>query len=432
MKNFLYIFFLSLAALGLSAQTKSNKHSLPLVYASAENAGMSRERLERLDILQEAIDKNQTPGIVVLIARKGQIVYHKAFGLADSEAGIKLKKDDIFRIASQTKAITSTAVMMLWEQGLFGLDDSISKYIPEFKNPVVLDTLYEDGTYKTKPTTTPITIRHLLTHTSGLGYGQIGSDSQIERIYKEAGIIDLVTTKDITIAQNVKKLAKLPLIHNPGEAFTYGEGIDVLGYLVEIISGMSLDKFFRERIFDPLRMEDTWFYLPKNKESRLTPLQKKIDNKWVKHPITFYDPDFPIKGARTYFNGGAGLVSTAKDYANFLQMYLNGGELNGIRLLSRSTIQYITANQVGDLRAKHGEQYGPHGLAFALVNQKAQDLGGNGSEGTYEWGGYFDTGYFADPKEELIGIILKQGKVDVYKPDITARFRQLVYQAIDD
>jgi CubicO group peptidase (beta-lactamase class C family) len=367
--------------------------------------------------------------MVALVARKGKIVYHKAFGYADNTSKKELKTNAIFRIASQTKAITSTAVMMLWEEGNFKLDDPVSKYIPEFKNPHVLDTYNEnDGSYTTVPADKEITIRHLLTHTSGIGYGVIDSDERFKTIYKKAGITDLFSIEKVTIGESVKKLAKLPLHHNPGEKFTYSEGLDVLAYFVEVISGMPFDEFLRKRIFDPLEMNDTWFYLPKEKESRLVTVQSKENDIWKKHPITYYDTDYPIKGAKTFFSGGAGLSSTTKDYATFLQMYLNGGELNGIRILSRTTVQSIMGNQTGNLFSGPEKYYG---LAFGVVTLKGQDMGGLGSEGTFDWGGYFNTQYFADPKEEIIGLIFKQteGPTNDKSRDY---FRILVEQAVDN
>jgi CubicO group peptidase (beta-lactamase class C family) len=411
-----------------SAQTKSIQSTLPLSGDSPRSVGISEERLERIDqMLINAIENNLIPGAVALIARNGKIVYHKAFGLAESETNKSLRRDDIFRIASQTKAITSTAIMMLWEEGKFRLDDPISKYIPEFENAGILDSLnMSDTTYTTAPANKQITIRHLLTHTSGVGYGIIDNE-EFRKIYQKAGIIDLFTTKPITIEENIKKLAQLPLHHNPGEKYTYSEGLDVLGYLIEILSGIPLDKFFHERIFVPLGMNDTYFYLPDSKIDRIVPVQTKKDDKWIRYTNTLYDPDYPVKGAKTFFSGGAGLSSTAKDYATFLQMYLNNGELNGVRLLSRTTVQVIMANQIGDLWGS-GSYYG---LAFGVLDQKGQDMGGRGSAGTFDWGGYFNTQYFADPKENIIGILMKQTR-DSGSDDTGSLFRQLVGQAIDD
>ncbi|MDN5211023.1 serine hydrolase domain-containing protein [Fulvivirgaceae bacterium BMA12] len=423
---------LLLAVLTLTAvaQTRSIKNSPPLSEGPANLAGMSIERLARIDkMCQQAIEDGDIPGAVALVARNGKIVYHKAFGMADNESGRDLKRDDIFRIASQSKAITATAVMMLWEEGKFRLDDPISKYIPEFENEQLLDSLIEsDTTYTTKPAKNKITIRHLLTHTSGVGYGVIDGDARFKKIYHKAGITDLFTTENITIEESVKKLAKLPLHHNPGEKFTYSEGLDILGYFIEIMSGMPFDKFLRARLFDPLGMDDTWFYLPKGKADRLVTVQEMEGKQWRRYPVTFYDPDYPVKGARKFFSGGAGLSSTAKDYATFLQMYLNGGELNGIRILSRTTVQAIMSNQIDDLWAGSGKDYG---IAFGIVNQEGQAMGGIGSEGTFDWGGYFNTQYFADPKEKIIGILMKQTR-GTTSDNTGWMFRQLVFQAVDD
>lgn len=419
-----------LLVVAATAQTKSIKKTAPLSPGTAESVGLSPERLARIDqMCNEAIENGEVPGIVALVSRKGKIVYHKAFGMADNQAGRKMQPDDIFRIASQTKAITSTAVMMLWEEGRFQLDDPVSKYIPEFKNPQVLRTFrYSDTTWTAEPAAREITIRHLLTHTSGIGYGVIDGDERMRMIYKKAGITDLFTTENITIGESVKKLAKLPLHHNPGEKYTYSEGLDVLGYFIEVISGKPFDVFLRERLFDPLGMNDTWFYLPDSKANRLVTVQQSENGKWVPYPVTFYDPDYPVKGAKRFFSGGAGLSSTAKDYATFLQMYLNGGELNGVRILSRTTVQSIMGNQTGNLFGGPAKHYG---LAFGVVTPAGQDAGGIGSVGTFDWGGYFNTQYFADPKEQVIGVIMKQTQ-NTGSDQTGWKFRLLVGQAIDD
>lgn len=423
----IFILLCCVAGLSLLAQTPSNQFSPPLTPAAPAAAGMSTERLARIDaMLERAIADGEIPGAVALVARNGKIVYHKAFGTADA-AGRPLAKDDIFRIASQTKAITATAVMMLWEQGLFRLDDPIGQYIPAFAEARVLDTLYADGTYDTRPADRPITIRHLLTHTSGLGYGIIDGDPRMKRIYADAGITDLFTTEDISIEESVLKLAQLPLHHDPGERFTYSEGLDVLGYFIEVVSGEPLDEYFRKHIFEPLGMADTWFYLPESKHGRLVAIQRPTDGGWENYPTTFYDPDYPIKGARRFFSGGAGLSSTARDYATFLQMYLNGGELNGVRLLSRTTVRTIMAPQAKVVWTSDTS----YGLAFAVLSEAGVVQGGRGSAGSFDWGGYFNTQYFADPEEQLIGILMKQTQQTA--TDQTGwKFRQLVGQAVDD
>lgn len=431
MKNLVTIFLVAFSVTA-NAQTSSIKKSPLLSIDSPKSVGMSAERLARIDAMcEKAVVEGDIPGVVALVARRGKIVYYKAFGMADNENNRSLNTDDIFRIASQSKAITSTAVMMLWEEGKFKLDDPISKYIPEFKNPQVLKTFqYSDTSYTTLAANDEITIRHLLSHTSGIGYGIIDEDERIKMIYQKAGITDLFTTENISIEESVKKLAKLPLHHNPGEKFTYSEGLDVLGYFIEVVSGMPFDVFLKKRLFDPLEMNDTRFYLPEKKAERLVSVQQKLDDgTWSRYPITFYDPDYPVKGAKRFFSGGAGLCSTAKDYATFLQMYLNGGELNGIRILSRTTIQSILANQIGDLWGEKSDNY--FGLAFSVITQKGQDMGGQGSIGTFSWGGYFNTQYFADPKEEIIGILMKQTQGNV-SDDTGWKFRLLVGQAVDD
>jgi CubicO group peptidase (beta-lactamase class C family) len=380
---------------------------------------------------KEAVLNGDIPGVVALVARDGKIVYHKAFGMADNTTGRSLKPDDIFRIASQSKAITATAVMMLWEEGKFFLDDPISKYIPEIKNPQVLDTFQkDDSSYTTIAARGEITIQHLLTHTSGIGRGVIDPDERFRMIYQKAGIPLGLSTEDISIEEFVKNLAKLPLHHDPGETYTYSSfGLDVLGYFIEVVSGMPLDVFLKERLFDPLGMNDTWFYLPDDRASRLVSLQTKSGTgEWIHFPVT--DQDWsPVKGARRLFSGGGGLASTAKDYATFLQMYLNGGELNGIRFLSRTTVQRIMTNQIGDLWGENPEYY--YGLVFAVNTQEGQDSHGSYSAGTFHWNGAFNTQYFADPKEKTIGILMKQTFGDVYETTYW-KFLISVRQAIDD
>ena len=429
MKHQLYILLLCALSACTTTQPIPAVSSVTNTLSLAEQNGMSEDRLARIDeICKTALQDNDLPGIVALIQRNGKIVYHKAYGQADA-SGTPLKKDAIFRIASQTKAITSTAVMMLWEQGLFRLDDPIEKYIPAFKNNTVLDSFIElDSSYIASPAKKKITIRHLLTHTSGLGYGVIDGDPRFKKMYAKAGITDLFTTENISIGSSVNKLAALPLHHEPGEKFTYSEGLDVLGYFIEIISGQGFDDYLREHIFNPLGMDDTWFYLPQEKHGRLVNIQKKENEEWVDFPTTFYDPDYPKKGAKRFFSGGAGLSSTATDYAKFLQMYLNGGTYNGHRLLSRTTIQSMMGNQIGDLWGDSGKYYG---LAFGVVDDKGQAQGGIGSVGTFDWGGYFNTQYFADPKEQIIGILMKQTQ-GTTTDETGWQFRQLVFQAIAD
>ena len=413
------------------SQSKSQRTSASLVEASPESVGFSSERLSKLDaVFQNAINKNEVPAVAAIVVRNGKIVYLKSFGMADNQTNRALKKDDIFRIASMTKAITSTAVMMLWEEGKFQLDDPVSKFIPAFKNPTVLKSFsFKDSSYTTEPAKSEITIRHLLTHTSGLGYGIIDGDEKFKAMYKKAGIVDLFTTDSVKISDNIKKLALLPLHHNPGEKYTYSEGLDVLGYFIEVVSGMTFDEFLRKRMFEPLGMNDTFFYLPDAKASRLVSVQKPAAKGWERYSVTFYDTDYPIKGAKTFYSGGAGLSSTAKDYATFLQMYLNKGELGGKRILSRTTIDAILSNQTGTLMGgEQGDSF--YGLAFGVLREMGEAKGGNGSEGTFTWGGYFNTNYFADPKEKIIGVIMKQTQKS--GDNLNGLFKQVIYSSLDD
>ena len=408
----------------------SNAQEAVLNNGNATAEGISPERLERIDkMLENAIAEGQIPGAVALIARNGTIVYHKAFGMSDAENGSAFKEDDIFRIASQTKAITSTAVLMLWEEGHFRLDDPISKYIPEFADTGVMETFDErDSSFTVTPLQTPITIRHLLSHTSGIGYGMIDGDPRFRKAFAKAGIIDAFTGDPITLEENIPKLAAMPLHHEPGEAWTYSEGLDVLGRFIEIVSGKPFDEFLRTRIFDPLGMEDTWFYLPDNLAPKLVPVQYQQEGQWKRFETPIFNIDYPISGAKTYFAGGAGLSSTAKDYATFLQMLLNQGEYNGVRILSRTTVATMMANQIGDLWDNGPKDFG---LAFSRTTAKGVAQGGEGGWGTFEWGGYFNTQYFADPGEQLIGILMKQTQ-NAATDQTGWKFKQMVFASIDD
>ena len=413
------IFALTIIFLVSGCSQTSSTFDLP------ENQGVSSERLDRIDFyLNKAIKDNQIPGAVALIRRNNKIIYNKAFGYSDVENKIMYSTDDIFRIASMTKAVTSLAVLMLWEEGKFNLDDPIEKYIPEFKDLTILTDFNEtDSTYLSKPAENKISIRHLLTHTSGIGYGVHDEDARFKAIYKKQGIVDLFTTDSINIGSNIKKLAQLPLHHEPGEAFTYGESLDVLGYFIEVISQKSLDVFFKERIFDPLEMNDTYFYLPTTHQDRLVPVQTKKDGFWTKYQGDFYDTNYPVKGAKTFLSGGAGLSSTTADYSNFLQMFLNKGSFKDKQILGKKTVELVYVNQNSHIPGSS------IGLAFGLVSEKDQALGGKGSMGTITWGGYFNTFYFADPVENIIGILYKQTR-EIEEEKTNIEFSTLLFQSL--
>lgn len=391
--------------------------------ASPESVGMSSTRLQRIDaLLNEYVDKGQIPGAVALIVRDGKLVYHKSFGYDDIATKSKLSKDAIVRIASQTKAITSTAVMMLYEEGKFLLDEPISKYIPAFKSPQILDKFNEaDSSFTTIPAKREITIRDLLTHTSGISYSGIGT-KEANAIYAKNKISNGLGGPDLKLADFANALAKMPLMHNPGERFTYGLNTDILGYLVEIVSGKSLDVFFQERIFSKLGMTDTYFYLPESKHNKLATLYSEDKNRAIIKADEAYS-NFP-KQKGGFLSGGGGLSSTALDYAKFLQMMLNEGTFNGNDILSPAIVNLMTHNQIGDVNVGARK----FGLGFALATTKeAARL--PVSEGNFEWGGIFGTSYWADPSQNLVGIILTQKYPNSYA-DLTEKYKVLVYQAI--
>jgi CubicO group peptidase (beta-lactamase class C family) len=420
MKKIIYTLF-ALTALLLFSCSESKV----LKIASPEKVNVSAERLQRIDnMLQQCIDSGWTAGAVSFIARDGKIVYNKAFGVSDIETKSPMQTDNIFRIASQTKAIVSIGVMMLFEEGKFLLDDPISKYIPEYAHPQVLDQFNEkDTTYTTIPARREVTIRDLLTHTSGIDYSGIGSPV-MKAIYAKGGISGGFGSDKDLIGDEMKALGRLPLGHQPGERFTYGLNVDVLGYLVEILSGESLDKYLESHIFEPLGMKDTWFYLPAEKQGRLVKVNTEDRNRHVKvMPQAYFN--YPLLNG-TYFSGGAGLSSTTKDYATFLQMLLNKGEYRGKRLLSRRTVELITANQIGELNLDRNK----FGLGFEITTAYGQaELGI--SEGSFSWGGYFGTTYWADPKERLVCLLFMQ-QSPLSHGEIQNKFKAMVYQALND
>ena len=398
-----------------------------LTEAKPELAGMSSERLQRLDrVMQEYIDKGYHGSIGVLIARNGKIVHYKAYGYENPDTKAPLKRDAIYRIASQTKAIVSMGLMTLFEEGKFLLDDPVSNYIPSFKNPVVLDKFNEkDSTYTTVPAKQEVTIRHLLTHTSGVSYAGIGTKEAVA-IYAKNNIPSGIGTPNYKLADVMGRLGKMPLMHQPGEKWTYGLNTDILGYLIEVLSGQPLDQFLKSRLFDPLGMNDTYFYLPASKHNRLAPLYTEDSTKTLRTMKTQrgISPDYPKTTNGTYFSGGAGLSSSLQDYAIFLQMLLNGGEYNGKRILSPMTINLILTNQIGDLNVGQDK----FGLGFSLNSAKsAARL--PVPAGAFAWGGYFGTTYWADPKEGVIGLIYTQ-KVPNSYGNAADKFKVLLYQAI--
>ncbi len=398
--------------------------------ASPETVGLSAERLERIGkVVQRHVDENRIAGAATLVARRGRVAWFKTQGMMDKESGKPMRPDAIFRICSMTKPITSVAVMLLYEEGRFLLNDPVSKFIPEFKNPKVM-VKPPSGEPYTIPANKEITIRHLLTHTAGLTYHW---NPDLGPRYRDAGISHGILPYDGKIADNIKALAGLPLLFQPGERYEYSLSVDVLGYLVEVVSGMSLDEFFRKRIFEPLGMKDTQFFLTDEKVPRLaaayTWYTGKGLNRFPNEPIVegpmVYSADYPYHGPRKLYSGGGGLCSTVADYARFCQMLLDGGKLDGTRLLSRKSVELMTQDQLGKVNPDLG-----FGLGFGVSGVKGP-LPELASPGRYGWGGFYYTYFFIDPKENMFGIFMAQlhptGGLSLER-----MFEVLAYQAIVD
>ena len=404
-------------------------HGLPLV--EPEAVGLSTDRLSRIDkVMETHIAQQKIAGGVTLLARHGKIAHLGVYGMMDVEAEKPMTPDTIFRIASMTKPITSVAVMMLYEEGHFRLNEPVSKFIPAFKEMFVLPPEDAEDSAQPVPATQQITIWNLLTHTDGLTYHW---NERLGPQYAAADITHGLLQDESTLAEKMKVLATIPLLHDPGAEFEYGLSIDLLGYLVEVVSGMSLDAFFSERIFKPLGMKDTHFFIPEAKRERLAtvyertedgPIKRKSQEPTVEGSL-IYSTDYPYNGPRTYFSGGGGLVSTVSDYLRFAQMMLNGGKLDGVRLLSRKTVELMTTNQLAKMDVDFG-----FGLGFGVVRDES-DLNEIGSVGRFGWGGFFFTNFFIDPQEQMIGIFMCQlhpsGSLDLGE-----RIRILCYQAIAD
>jgi CubicO group peptidase (beta-lactamase class C family) len=413
-----------------SAHTQSKV----LINAAPAAGGFSATRLARLDSgMSDWVKNKWVNGSVALIVRNGKIVFNKAYGYNNLETKEALDKNGIFRIASQTKAVTTVAVMMLWEEGKFSLDDSVSKFIPSFANQQVIATFNpKDITYTTVPAKRPITIRDLLTHTSGLGYPGIGTPEEIA-IYAKNRITGGVGVAGEKISDVMNRLGGLPLFFQPGEQWRYGLNHDVLGYLVQLWSGMSLEDFFAKRIFQPLGMKDTYFNVPQEKGKRLVNFFLQDPTGIIKKQDAVFggalDLKYPLKKT-DYFSGGGGLSSTIYDYAILLQMLLNGGEYNGVRLLARNTVRMMTMNQIGDLSVNIGtSKDNKFGFGFSIISESGSK--GPSQAGTYAWGGVFSTTYWVDPKENLI-VLLYEQMWGPHIADTQKLFRALVYQAIND
>ena len=403
--------------------------------AEPESVGMSSERLERLtSTLEGYVSDERIAGAVAIVARKGKIAYLEAVGMRDRESNSPMELDSIFRIASQTKALTSTCIMILQERGQLLISDPLAKYMPEFANgTVAIDN--GRGGYDVVAARRAITIRDLLTHTSGISYGNgLAVDE-----WREADVVGWYFAKRAEpIRETIRRMGALPANAQPGESWVYGYNTDILGALVEVVSGQPFDVFLQNEILDPLGMNDTHFYLPEEKTDRLVTVYSSTADGGIElAPTPGYMQDRGIfgtvgqgqyiDGPRTSFSGGAGLLSTARDYATFLQMMLNGGEFNGARILSPNTVKLMTVNHLGEVSFRPGQGFG---LGFSVVT----DLGARGAPGSvgeFGWAGAYHSTYWADPEEELAAVYLTQ-LIPAINVDDNVKFRALLYQAIID
>jgi len=400
----------------------------PLPKAAPDQVGVSSERLRRVRaLLQRYVDRGEIAGAVSMVARHKKVVHFEAQGVSDLETKAPLRTDAIFRLASMTKPVTSLAVMMLHEEGRFLLDDPIAKFLPEFKDMKVAVANAPNeraaGGFRLEPAARPITIRHLLSHTAGIASGTAGP------------AVDLLKQLNATrkpedpLAGYIKRLAALPLNFHPGGHWEYGLATDVLGRFVEVVSGQSLDEFFRRRIFEPLAMRDMHFYLPDDRLPRLVTAYKPKDGGGaVLEKLTAPGP-----ASRTgrFFSGGGGLAGTAEDYMRFCQMLIGGGELDGTRLVSRKTIEAMTANQIGPLTLWQDtyRNYG-FGLGFRVRREIGQSAT-LGSVGEYGWGGAYGTYFWVDPAEKMVGILMIQ-LMPYAHLNLRPEFQNAVTQAIVD
>ena len=402
----------------------------PFRVVRAESVGMSTKRLERLtNQLDDYVDNNQLSGGVTLVLRKGKAAYFRSFGYRDLDYKDPMEKDDIFRIASQTKSIISVAIMILQERGQLLIQDPIGDYISEFDNTIV--AVKEDDDYSVVKSDRKITIRDLLTHTAGVGWG-LGPG---KKDWEKADIIGwYFADKNETIQETVKRIAKLPMDAQPGDNFVYGLSTDILGALIEVVSKKPLNQFLQEEIFNPLNMKDTQFYLPIDKKDRLATVYSSTELGIVKSAdpgnrvsVSMIGQGHYLTGPRKSFSGGAGLLSTAEDYASFLQMILNGGTLNNNRIISRKTVELMTVDHIGEIKFPW-----ENGIGFGLGFYILKDLGIRGTPGSigeYGWGGAYHSTYWVDPKESLVVVYFTQ-LIPALDIDDHDKLRTLIYQSI--
>jgi len=369
------------------------------------------------------VSNNWLTGTSVIVVKDNKVVYYKGLGYANAASKKPMPANAIYRIMSQTKAITSLAALQLVDQGKINLDQKVSDFIPTFKNPKVLNQFNaNDSSYTTIPAKREITIRDIFTHSSGIDYAGIGS-ANMNAIYTKAGIPSGLGKTKESLLEKMTVLGALPLVHQPGEKFTYGLNTDLLGCIVEIVSGTSLENYFQKNIFDPLGMKDTYFNVPAAKGDRLPTVYTENEaNEIIEWGPTFrnLNPNYPLV-PKTYFSGGAGLSSTAYDYAIFLQMLLNGGKYNGKQILSPRTAAIMVSPQL-DFKYNGLDDFG---LGFSLTSEKSANLNAR-NKGSFAWGGYYGTTYWADPKDNLIVLIMTQHSPNSHG-DLAGKIERIIY-----
>ncbi|MGH8636314.1 MAG: serine hydrolase domain-containing protein [Burkholderiales bacterium] len=406
-----------------SASAVQRPASPPL---STRDIGLAADRLARIDrVFQQEVDENRIAGAVALVLRDGRPVYERAFGWSDKESGRKMTTDAIFRIASQSKALTSVAILALMEEGALTLSTPVSRFIPEFAKTTVATKT--DAGVAITPAKRPINIKDLLTHTAGISYGTdatVSSQYEAKALGPAAGFGWYTADKDEPICDTMARLASLPFVAQPGESYVYGYNTDILGCVVERASGVPLDQFFATRVTGPLGMKDTGFFLPADERARLaTVYSTGPDGTIVRAPDGARGQGHYVEGPRKSFSGGAGLLSTARDYARFLEMIRNGGALDGVRILSPRTVALMTTNQIGTLRATPG-------LGFGLGFETVDHYGAKGlsAVGAFGWGGAYGSQYQVDPASRLVLVYMVQ--LLPSRSDLGQKFPTLVYQAL--
>ena len=384
------------------------------------------------ELVRAEMNINNIPGLVILIKKNNKIIHHKSYGYSNVNKKIKFKNNDIFRIASLTKIITSIAALQLVEDGKISLSDPVEDFIPEFKNLTVIESFNpSDSSYTSRPAKNKITLKNLLTHTSGLTYGVSDNIPIFSEIYSKAGIVELFSKDNILQSKNIKKLASLPLLFEPGESFCYGMSTDVVGHLIEIISGKSLSDYLKTYLFDPLDMKDTFFYITGSKKKRLVPIQTNIDGFWKTYEGENYSIDFPLKG-KEFFSGGAGLSSTAASFSKFLQMINNGGIYNNKRIISSKVIKSLKDNQIGHLVDDFSYGLASGVISEGLPGHPVNMTGIQGNIGSIFWYGFFGTYFLTDPSENLIYIIYKQLEDVEHNSSFEYDLRKIIYESISN